>query len=113
MEANINSPWFEWIDNGSKTVEIRINRHKWKVQAQPKTLIRATNPETQQVRWLKITARQEYPNFEECLKVELNRTAPGLTYEQALAAYRGFYNSEGTPDREYGVVVLSIQVLRP
>lgn len=112
IEANIDSPWFEWLEDGSKTREVRVNRNKWKTQALPGRTIRATNPETQRVLHLRITARYEYRDFEDCLMTELARSAPGHSFEQALQSYRGFYEAEGQPDREHGVVALTVQVIK-
>jgi len=87
----IASPWFEYIRDGSKTIEGRKGTPQWKALRKGDWLHVVQKGGSDDFH-VEITEIVEYPSLEACLKrVNLPMLLPGITsYEDAYAVYLGY-----------------------
>ena len=109
MEVFVVNPWFNYIKDGIKSIEGRLDRGNYsKLNSGDSLLIK--NKESDELVNVEIIKKTKYRNFEEYLKTEgLEKTLPGIkTIEEGVSIYRGFYSQDD--EMTYGVLALSIKM---
>jgi len=102
IHISVSSHWFQFIKDGRKTVEGRLNKGKFSSIKKGDTLVISNNK--QSVIVAVISNIIKYRTFEEYLVQEgLSRTLPGTrNIPDGVDIYRKFYNER--MENEFGVL---------
>jgi ASC-1-like (ASCH) protein len=108
-EINIRMPYMKLIEDGTKTVEVRVGYRRMRTIQAGQELTFVSGGRRVPTRVKRVT---EYPSFEEMLNHEDARSIGGELgerREQLLAAIRDIY----PPEKErLGVLAIEVEVIR-
>jgi ASC-1-like (ASCH) protein len=90
---NVQNPWFDYIKEGKKKIEGRINKGLFKILKKDDIVKIVNNKESVKVIIKKIV---HYDSFEDYLSTEgLSKTLPGIkSITDGIAIYRQFYTEQ-------------------
>lgn len=108
---NVSEPWFSLISLGSKSVEGRKNKGRFK-EMKVGDIVKWTNNDFGPRSVLtKIVGKAEYLTFKEYLETEgLDKCLPTIpNLDMGLSVYYKYYTKED--EKEFGVVAIRLQVI--
>lgn len=109
MNISIAEKWFDLINNGSKTIEGRLNKEKYKTLKEDDIVILYVKDTNKKIK-IKIIKINNYDNFGEMLEKEgLENVLPDpsiKTIKDGINVYRKYYTIDD--EEKYGVLALKI-----
>lgn len=108
LDLNVQQVYFEAIKNGTKTIEGRLAKEKFR-KLKAGDNIRFSNNEGTQSVVRSVAAIHIYPTFEDSFKVQdFKQAVPNVnTIAEAVQIYEQFYTKQ--MQREYGVVFIELE----
>jgi ASC-1-like (ASCH) protein len=106
----LKSRYFDYMKNGTKRIEIRLNDEKRKLIKVGDTITFLKEPELTEKLMARVVALLHFESFEKMAK-NLPLAKLGFeneTKEQVVEAYHQFYSEQD--EKEYGVVVIQVEV---
>ncbi|GAB2698948.1 ASCH domain-containing protein [Kitasatospora kifunensis] len=106
---HIRQPYFDLIQAGTKTIEVRVGYPGMRKIQTGETLVFTSGDTTCRTKVVKVS---EYSSFEEMLDTEDNHAigSEGMTRDELLAVCRDIY----PPEKEkLGVLAIHIELVRP
>lgn len=113
-EITVRKPWFDFICQGEKTVEGRVNRGKFtSFNPGDHLVIKSADDDAQDMVVGTITCVGIYTSFEAMLNsTSLRRTLPGVrTIAEGVSEFRKFYSRE--VEAEHGVLAIYFELDSP
>ena len=109
VQMKLNKIPFEQIENGVKTVELRLNDEKRSAIRVGDTVL-FTLADSSRSLLCEVTALHRYPSFEELLSTPLLRASgfDGYTVSEAVECMRSYYSAES--EKKYGVLGIEIML---
>lgn len=108
QDIHVNRIWFEFIREGKKTIEGRLNKGKFKDMkiGDRFNFVNDSNKVTVQ-----ISNKTKYKTFEEYLLMEgLKRTLPNIkTIKDGLDVYYNYYTKN--QEKEHKIVAIEIKIV--
>lgn len=107
-EVSVSNPWFDFICNGQKTIEGRLNKGKFSQFVEGDYVIFINGNNKCKTEIVKI---DKYPSFEEYLEDKgLARTIPTANdINEAINVYRQYYSRED--EQKFGVLAIEVRLV--
>lgn len=110
IRKHLSQPWFDFIKNGVKIIEGRLDRGDFAVlMPEDKILFYNCDDKNQEILTL-VTKISRYETFSQLLEQEgVKNVIPGSDLEDAVRIYRMYYDKQD--ELTYGVVAIHLKVI--
>lgn len=112
------TPWLDWIEQGLKKYDGRLNRGSWKNIEVGDVIVwsdvgrnESSNPNKGKIVETKVTKLKYYPNFVEAFRDLGQKMVPikNITEEEVTAIYLKFFKKNDI--KKYGAVAIGLKVI--
>jgi ASC-1-like (ASCH) protein len=110
IQNSKETPWLDWIEQGIKIYEGRVNRGKYKNFKNGDIMVLLDLKTNKKVK-VKITLLEYFENFGEAFDILGTKLVPikDIDKEQVVKLYSQYYSDEDI--KKYGVVCIGVQVI--